>query len=271
MLRFTKVLCLSVLALFFAAPSLCHAQQAMDNAAVMKLKSAGLSDDLIVQTINASQGHYDTTTDSMIQMKKDGLSDGVIGAMVAKNANPNGPAAGVPQTIILAAPPPAVPGVTDVGVYYKTTAGQWDDVLSENVNFKTGGVLKSAFTDGIVKGDLNGHLTGPAAKLGVTNGTDFIIYVMEGQTAGDYQLLHMHTHKDGREFRSVTGGVFHQSGGAERDTVTFEAKKIAPRIYQLTLPAGLPKGEYGFLPPMTMNTGKNMASQGKMYTFSVTE
>lgn len=243
----------------------------MDNTSVLKLKDAGLSEDLMVQTINASAGHYDTSTDAMIALKQQGLSDKVIGAMLSKNANPNGPATQMPATIVLAAPPPPLPGVTDVGVYYKDKSGQWADVLSENVNYKTGGVLKSAFSDGVVKGDLNGHLSGPASKLPLNTPLEFAIYVLEGQTAGDYQLLHMHTHKDGREFRSVTGGVFHQSSGAERDTINFEAKKVAPRVYVITLPPNLEKGEYGFLPPGTMNTGKNLASSGKMYTFSMVE
>jgi len=144
-------------------------------------------------------------------------------------------------------------------------------VFTENVNWKTGGVLKSIATDGIVKGDINGHLTGPASKLHINLPATFIIYVIEGQSPGEYQLLHMHTHKDGREFRSETGGVFHKSTGAERDTIDFDTKKIAPRVYEVILPEHLPPGEYGFLPPGTMNSGKNLASSGKMYTFAIAE
>ena len=112
----------------------------------MKLAKSGLSEDLIVQTINASAGHYDTGADALIAMKQAGITDKEVGAMLMKNANPNGPApAGqMPTTIMLAAPPPPLPGVTDVGVYFKDKSGQWVNVESENVNFKTGGVMKSA-------------------------------------------------------------------------------------------------------------------------------
>lgn len=254
------------------AGQLCYAQQALDNAAVLKLAKSGLSEDLIVQTINASAGHYDTGTDALIALKQAGITDKEVGAMLMKNANPNGPAqAQMPQTIVLAAPPPALPGVTDVGVYYKDKNGDWNIVSSENVNFKTGGVLKSAFSDGIVKPDINGHLSGPESKLKVTQPVEIAIYVFEGQDAGNYQLLHLHTHKDGREFRSITGGVFHASGGAQRDEVDFKSKRIAPRVYLVTMPDHMEPGEYGFLPPGTMNTGKNMASNGEMYTFTLTE
>ena len=252
--------------------SLCNAQQALDNASVIKLTKSGLSEDLIVQTINASAGHYDTGTDALIGLKKAGVTDKEVGAMLMKNANPNGtPSTQMPATIVLAAPPPPLPGVTDVGVYYKDKNGQWTNIDSENVNFKTGGVLKSAFSDGIVKPDLNGHLTGPASKLKLNTPLEFAIYAFEGQEAGNYQLLHLRPHKDGREFRSVTGGVFHESGGAQRDTVEFTSKKVAPRTYIVTISGKLEPGEHGFLPPGTMNTGRNLASSGTMYTFTLVE
>lgn len=254
------------------AGQLCYAQQALDNESVVKLAKSGLSEDLIVQTINASAGHYDTGTDALIALKQAGITDKEVGAMLMKNANPNGSApAQMPATVVLAAPPPALPGVTDVGVYFKDKSGAWDNMDSENVNFKTGGVAKTLFSDGIVKPDLNGHLSGPTSKVNLTQPVEFAIDVFEGQDAGNYQLLHLHTHKDGREFRSVTGGVFHASGGAQRDMVDFQAKRIAPRVYVVTIPEHLEPGEYGFLPPSTMNTGKNLASSGEMYTFTITE
>jgi hypothetical protein len=256
---------------FLLAASYCHAQDALDNAAVIKLTKSGLSEDLIVQAISASAGHYDTGTDALIALKQAGITDKEISAMLIKNANPNGVASQMPATIVIAAPPPPLPGVTDVGIYFKDKNSQWVDIESENVNFKTGGVLKSAFSDGIVKPDLNGHLTGPASKLKLNNPIEFAVYTFEGQDAGNYQLLHLHTHSDGREFRSVTGGVFHASGGAQRDTVDFQAKRVAPRTYIVTLSQPLAPGEYGFLPPGTMNTGKNLASSGEMYTFTIVE
>ncbi len=74
------------------AGQLCYAQQALDNASVVKLSKSGLSEDLIVQTINASAGHYDTSADALIALKQAGITDKEVGAMLMKNANPNGPA-----------------------------------------------------------------------------------------------------------------------------------------------------------------------------------
>jgi hypothetical protein len=254
------------------AGQLCYAQQPLDNLAVLKLANSGLSEDLIVQTISASAGRYDTSADALIALKQAGITDREVGAILIKSANPGGlTQAQIPTTIMIAAPPPPLPGVTDVGVYFKDKNGQWVNVESENVNFKTGGVMKSAFSDGLVKPDLNGHLSGPTSKLRLNTPMEFAIYTMEGQDAGNYQLLHLRAHKDGREFRSMTGGVFHASSGAERDTVEFKAKRVAPRTYILTVSTPLAPGEYGFLPPSTMNTGRNLASSGEMYTFALQE
>jgi hypothetical protein len=262
-----KRILLSLLAIvFLSVPS--HAQQAMDNAAVLKLQAAGLGDDLIVTTINNSPGHYSMSTDDMIALKKAGVSDKVMGAMVQKNA-------GVPAVApaaISATPASALPpGITDVGVYYQDKTGQWSDMVTEIVNYKTGGVLKGLATGGIVKGDLNGNIAGKASKLQLQSPVSVIIYALEGQSPSEYQLLRLHQNSDNREFRSKTGGIIHASTGANKDQVEFDAKRIASRVYQITLPASIGKGEYGFLPPGTANSGGNAASAGKIYTFALVE
>ncbi len=62
------------------------AQQRIDNGAVVKMVKAGLSDDIIVTTINASPGAYDTSPDALIALKGSGVSDKVISAIVAKSS-----------------------------------------------------------------------------------------------------------------------------------------------------------------------------------------
>jgi hypothetical protein len=140
----------------------------------------------------------------------------------------------------------------------------------EIVNFKTGGFLKSLATDGIVKGDINGHIPGKTAKLVLTFPVTLAVYVPEGVDIAEYQLLRLRDSGNAREFRSVTGGVIHSSGGAERDSVQYQSTKIAPRVYQINLDQALGKGEYGLMPPGSY-TSSNMASGGKIYTISIPE
>jgi hypothetical protein len=81
-------------------------------------------------------------------------------------------------------------------------------------------------------------------------------------------LLKLNQHKDNREFRTVTGGVFHAKGGATRDLMPFEGQRLASRTFSVTL-NGLKLGEYGFLPPGVLTQVSGAATLGKMYTFSV--
>jgi len=246
---------------------LMFAQTAMNNDAVIKLVKAGLSEDLIVSSINSQPGTYDTSADGLIALKSAGVTDKELGAIVSKGAAPAATAAPV-------AAPGAAPGlpagIDEVGAYYKDKTGAWAEMPSEIVNFKTGGVLKSLATDGLVKGDMNGHVQGPNGKTVTTFPVVIAVYVSEGTSITEYQLLRLRTHSDSREFRSVTGGIVHSSGGATRDSVEFKSVKLAPRLYQITLDAVLGKGEYGLLPPGSVSSS-NMASGGKIYSVSIPE
>jgi hypothetical protein len=249
-----------------AVCSVLAAQQAMNNDSVIKMVKAGLSDDIIVGSISSQPGQYDTSADGLIALKTAGASDKVVGAMIAK-------ASGAAPAAALAAAPASnglPPGIDEVGVYYKDKNGAWVEVPSEIVNFKSGGVLKSLATDGLVKGDMNGHMQGPNGKTKATFPVVIAVRTSEGTSINEYQLLRLRTHPDSREFRSTTGGVFHSSGGATRDSVDFKSEKIGPRLYQITLDPSLGKGEYGILPPGAVSSS-NMASGGKLYSFSIPE
>ena len=169
-----------------------------------------------------------------------------------------------------AAPVSAVPGIDEVGVYYKNKDNQWIEIFPEIVNWKTGGALKKFASEGIVKGDVNGHIEGKNSKNMLNTPLDFLIYMPEGVAVTEYQLLRLRESGNAREFRSTTGGVVHSSGGAKRDEVDFESKKVAPRMYEVVLGADVKEGDFGFLPPGSMSSS-NMASSGKIYTFHVIE
>ncbi len=244
--------------------SLAAAQQpALDNAAVVKMTKAGLGEDLIVSMVQNQPGQYDLTPDTLVSLKSDGVSEKVLAAMAAKNSAP----ADAPPEAKAADPYDDL----DIGVYYKV-GDVWTPIPSEQVNWKTGGVLKSIATQGIVKGDVNGRLTGPKSATEMRSPMEFLIKTPDGVEGTDFQLVKMHTHSDSREFRTVTGGVFHSSGGSARDAVKFEQTRIAKRTYKITFPDSekLLTGEYGFLAPgITGSTASG--STGKAYTFHFLE
>jgi hypothetical protein len=258
MLKHTRIVIVALVLLTGAV----LAQAVLNNDAVIKMAKGGLGDDVIVSMIKSQPGNYTVDPDTLIQLKKGGLSNAVISAMVGKNA-----AGSVPAAAPVAA---ATPAVDEVGIYYKKD-DQWVEMLPEVVTWKTGGALKSFASRGIVKGDINGHIEGKSAKTSVTTPLDFLIYMSDNVAITEYQLLRLRdSGGTAREFRSTTGGVIHSSGGAQRDELDFEGKKIAPRMYEVILGPDVIAGEYGFLPPGAISSS-NMASSGKIYSFHVLE
>jgi len=250
-----------LLSLVFAA--LVFGQQALTNDSILKLVKAGMGDEIIVNMINTQAANFSLGPEDLIALKKGAVSEKIINAMLMKGKNP-APVAPAAAPAAAAAGP-----VTEIGVYYKK-AGVWTDIDPEVVNFKSGGVLKSMASNGIVKGDINGHLNGAHSKTSVTSPVEILIYAPEGVAATEYQLLLLRESGEAREFRTVTGGVFHKSGGASRDAVEFQAKKIAPRTFAVTLehPKG---GEYGLLPPSSGDATGSTGRLGKLYTFHIIE
>jgi hypothetical protein len=254
----------AALALFL---TVCLAQTALTNDAILKMAKAGLGEDILLSTVKTQPGHYSTTPNDLIALKGAGVTDKVIGAMIEKASS----GASAPTPAVAAANPVAAApkAVNEVGVYYLKNDA-WADLAPEVVNFKTGGVLKSIGTAGIVKGDVNGHLNGEHSKTGLKSPVTLMVYAPEGTAITEYQLLRLRDAKDGREFRTVTGGVMHVSGGATRDLVPFESKKTAPRTYEIVLPT-LGSGDYGLLPPAGGDSTSSSGRIGKIYSFRLIE
>lgn len=233
--------------------------QALTNDSIVKLANAGLGEETLVSLVNVQKGRYSLGAEDILLLKKAGVSEKVIAAMLNKSTFSAGPASALA----------ASPEVMDVGVYFKK-AETWAQLMPEVVNWQTGGVIKSHVTAGIVKGDINGRLDGMTSRNPVTTPVDFLFRLPEGVEITEYQLVHLHEHGHSREFRTVTGGVFHQSGGAKRDTLAFEYKKVGPRTFAVSL-SQLDPGEYGFLSPGAAFSSHASAQLGKMYTFHFLE
>ncbi|HEV2378956.1 MAG TPA: hypothetical protein VG206_04075 [Terriglobia bacterium] len=240
---------------------------ALTNADVLKMIAAKLGDAIVISKIKSSRCNFDTSTDALIKLKRDGVSDPVIQAMTECGAP--GALATVPAHPAGASGALPGPGpVTEIGVYHKV-GDEWHQLEPEVVNVKSGGMGKTFLSGGLVKPDINAHLNGNHSNNQVRTPVEFLIYVADGVGITEYQLIRLHEQKDSREFRTVTGGVLHTSSGATRDLVQFDGKKIADRTYVIEL-GTLGAGEYGFLPPGAVLSSSG-GSVGKMYSFRVLE
>jgi hypothetical protein len=255
--------------------------QAQGNAAaglsvddVVAMVKAGLGDDVVILAIRKEEKAFDLGALELVKLKQAGVSDDVLKVMLDPMAEIDSDASAVTsgnstQDSTGSATGPLPPDA-EIGVYTKKK-GEWVELLPEVVNWKTGGILKRMATAGIMKGDVNGFLDSPSSRNTVVTPVEFIIYMPEGIAITEYQLLRLRQNKDYREFRTVTGGIMHAKGGAMRDLVPFEGKKVASRMYEVVLPSNLGAGEYGFLPPGAFNSANAASALGKLFSFRILE
>src|ERR1700678_4285036 len=80
----TALLVLLVATIVTAVPV--KAQQGLTNADIIKMQSAGLRESIILSSVNTQPAAYDTSTDGLLALKKAGVSDAVLAAMISRNA-----------------------------------------------------------------------------------------------------------------------------------------------------------------------------------------
>lgn len=287
---------------FLAICPLAFAQQALNNDAIIKLVKAGMSDDLIITTINAQPGAFDVSTDGLIALKTGGASDKVVSTIVLKAsaALPPAPAAPAPPPApapVAPAPPPAPPvapappappvapvpptppvadvpalppGIDIVGVYYQDQSGAWTAIPPEIVIAKYGGFeMNPLHPKETGSRSTNGHVAAAKAQTAATLPIMLAVYVPEGRTIADYRLLRFQIKSNERIFPITSGTATTDNDELDKNAVGFSSEKIAPRVYQIMLSAHLGKGEYGMLPPKPRNASEG--SNWKIYSFSVSE
>jgi hypothetical protein len=260
-----------VLVFALALSPFAAAQQAMNNDAVVKMAKAGLSDDIILTTINSSAGTYDTSPDALIALKQAGVSDKVIAAIVAKVSSAPPAAPSAPAAPAAAPAPPLPPGVDSVGAYFKDTSGNYQPLPSEVVIFQSGGMIKHIASATLIKQDLNGLIGGTRSRVVVAAPVTFILHVPEGRTAGDYELVRLHVAGNNRQFQSAAGGLEHSSTSSLRDEIDFSSKQIGPSTYQIVLGSEIGQGEFGFLEPQPAGSSGAPPSSGKIFTFAIVD
>lgn len=274
-----------LIAVLFLISGLAIAQSGkpLTNDDVVQMVKGGFDESTTIAAIEAADTNFDTSVQALMALKAAGVSEKTISAMLAATKKKSEAAKGATPAVAAAtpaaAPNPDVPD--DVGVYVKLK-GSLAEVYAEIVDWKSGGVGKSMLSMGMSKGHVNAVVKGPKSKLQIGEPMEFIIKCTEGVTPSEYMLLKLDEKGDRREFRAVTGGVYHSSGGADKNAVKFDFQKIAARTYKIVL-TGLKKGEYGFLPPGGGSVGAvgggasgqtvqgGSMQSGKLYTFGVME
>ena len=87
-------------------------EKPLKNSAVVQMVKGGLSDEVIIKKIRASETDFDLTADNLVLLRAAGVSNGVIGAMIEK------------QTVRSGAGQSAIPKARDVGTEIPAKPGE---------------------------------------------------------------------------------------------------------------------------------------------------
>ena len=272
-----KQLCICFV-LFF---SLCFAQEALTNDLVIKLVKAGLSEDVIVSMVKSQPAKYMLGTEQVLALKKEGVPDKVLAAMIEKGAGaPTGtyvlpgsarasgatPAAG---TEALGDPnDPMTPHDSGIYIFTKDRNGNPVMTVLEQAAYqgnKTGGMLTAGLTYGIKKAKMKAVIPGPRASIRTNDPKPVFYFYFEDKAAGlgkggpwaggggvsnpnQFVLVEVESKAKNRETIIGEFGMMGMSSGThEKSMVAFKPEKLRSGLYRVTPANDMRPGEYCFM------------------------
>lgn len=237
------------------------AQAPIDNEGVIKLVKSGMTEDMVISVIQQQPGSYVLGADDFVMLKAAGVSEKIIGAMLAKKQGEATPGAPAGSAVGVAVPSQRST-ISGPGLYYKK-GNEYFELLTEEVEWKTSGAMKNIVSAGIVKKDLKGAVTGPSSRNFLTNPMEIILFPPNGITVNSYILLPMKPNNGIREFNV---GRVNQKSGVAKGALPFGVEKVGENLFRVVLPTPLGPGEYGIL---TATPSDSSTGSTKMHTFRV--
>ena len=270
-----KLFAVVLLSLALASPAFSQSSaEVLTNATVISLTEAHLGEALIIDKIRTSSCEFDVSTNGLLSLKKAGVADAVVQAMIQVST----PEANVTATK-MAANPNNPQGPHDAGIYSFDGKRMAQLEPAAYSGAKTGGLFKSAMTYGIASAKMKATVRNPHAasrvpahadfyfyfeqtSSGLSNSTGIGAYFTGATSPNEFVLLRMDSKKNEREVVLMSYGAFRMSTGTQaKDSVGFTTAKIAPGVYKVSAP-NLQAGEYCFF------YGTPMAQQ-KLFDFGV--
>jgi hypothetical protein len=255
--KFRLALVLVVTALtLFTATSL-TAQEVLTNDSLVALKKAGLSDSIIISKIKSSQTKFDVSTKGLIGLKNAGLSDQVIEAVVnAGSGSAAPPAAAAP-----AAPAAAAATATTKETIYHLAGGKYVELNPAASSMETNVSFYSNKSELVLKGR--------KAQYRVTDKKP-VFYSAWGPNEAPLVRMKPGSDHDDRNLK-IGGGSFMPFGGTQsfgvrsEDRIDVDAEKDARGLYKMSPKEPLKPGEYAFV----LTFGSAAGASGKVYDFGI--
>ncbi|MER3431265.1 MAG: hypothetical protein C4324_09535 [Blastocatellia bacterium] len=271
-----------------AFPASLRAQEdpPMTNEDVISLTKAGLAPAIIIGKIRAAKTKFDLSTDSLLKLKSAGVSDDVVAAMleaksgkpVSSNSVPAGDAAADPNDPL---------SKHNYGIYlYEEVNGQrkmtqlMPNVAAQN---RIGGVFTAAVTPfGLGKVKAKANLPGRNASLQITTTQPVFYFYLDVASGGlntasgipstpnEFTLIRFGIRGDNREVTIAKVNSWGGKGGVSDEYVIgLKAEDVGNGIFRVTPAVELKKGEYAFYLVNSGNSNVNAGVGAKFFDFGV--
>jgi len=261
----------------------------LNNEAILTLVKAGLGKDTIVAKIKASDQQFDLSVDQLIALKKAGVSDEIIAAMVERTA-PRPPEAPVRPRMSMDSPDPMVPHPSGVYLYADTGAALKMQRIDATVTnqAKTGGIFGYALTGGLASMSVKAAIQNDSARNKTISKRPVFYFFFDesnpdsssastwlsGTTSvvtspNEFSLIRLMKKSGRREARvgSINiGGA--KTGVMDQDRVAFHYEMVRPGVFKVSPDKDLAIGEYGFLSSFA-GGGQAGAMTARIFDFSV--
>jgi hypothetical protein len=250
--------------------------ETLNNDAVVAMVGAGLGEETVIAKIKNSPNTFNLETANLIALKKQGISDAVIAAMLdaSTKAQVSTNAMGMSDS-----PDPKAPHASGIYLLHNWEKPQKMEIIQpQSANYAKANMMGTMLTMGLAKTKFKSTYSGmSAATKSMTHLPEFYFYFdtaatnlsQMGQAAStpdDFYLMKFDVKKGNREVFVGKGNAFAERGLTRGDGIPVRVEKIADKAYHLVPQAELQPGEYGFV--ISAETGKG-GNSAVAYTFSV--
>ena len=247
-----------------ATPPTASAQEALTNQSIVEMVKAGLSERIIIARIRTGPNNFDTSTDSLIALKKNGVPEKVIEAIMSPSAPPAASAAAPPPSAapagsVAMAPPPAMSQGPSRPTVFQIVAGKEVELIASGTEIQKNNMRYSRSTELVIAGNKAKHRT-PERQP---------VFVITAAPA-EFALVRLDPGKNDRNLkigsgsRVPYGGSSSSRGIRSEDVVDVDAQRDSRGFYRIKPRAPLAPGEYGFV--ATRDGG---SPRGSIYDFGV--
>jgi hypothetical protein len=234
------------------------AQEVLSNDSVIAMKKAGLSDAVILAKIRSTQSKFDTSTQALVTLKSAGLSDSIIEAMVGHS----GPAGAITPPTAAVAPRGAGGAALPQGreTIFHLRGAQYVELTPAVASIETNFQFFTSKSELVLRGR--------KAPYRLEDKQPVFFSVWAPNEVPLVKLKPGDSHDD-RNLK-FSSGAFMPYGGTQKtgvrneDIINVESEKDPRGFYKLTPKEPLKAGEYGFV--LTHGFG---AGGGKIFDFGI--